>query len=163
MSDLTPEQTELSPLGAASDEALNPDPPDADDIVDDIEEATEDIDELSEQLAVHSIISEERHDEILARVDECNQTIQTLSSQVTQGESPILTQLLNQMIELRTELSVLKSSMDSRLNRDRTPNPSETSEPETPLENPAEQNREKSTVERSEENAEQKRPKNRFV
>ena len=158
MPELTPDEIE----------ALNTDPPDADDIVEDIEEATEDIDELSEQLAVHSIISEERHDEILARVDECNQTIQTLSSQVTQGESPILTQLLNQMIELRTELATLKentkSLMDSRSNQDRTPNPSSEVTPEPVIENPAEPNQEKSTVERSEENAEAKpRPKNRFV
>ena len=153
MPELTPEEIE----------ALNADPVE-DAVLSDIDETIEDIDELSEQLAVHSIISEERHDEILARVDECNQTIQTLSSQVTQGESPILTQLLNQMIELRTELSVMKSSMDSRLNQVRSPNPSETPEPETALvENPAEPNQERSTVEHSEENVEQKRPKNRFV
>lgn len=156
--DLTPEQIE----------ALNADPPDADDIIDDIEEATEDIDELSEQLAVHSIISEERHDEILARVDECNQTIQTLSSQVTQGESPILTQLLNQMIETRAELATLRSSLialtESKSNQDQTLSESEDKTEIPPVENPDEPNREKSTDERREENEDQKpRPKNRFV
>jgi hypothetical protein len=150
MPELTPEEIE----------ALNADPPE-EAIIEDIEEAVDDIDELSEQLAVHSIISEERHDEILARVDECNQTIQILSSQANQAENPILTQLLNQMIELRTELASLKFLMDSRLNRDRTPNASETP---TPIESPAEPNQERSTEEPFVENVEAKpRPKNRFI
>jgi hypothetical protein len=139
-------------------EALNADPVE-EAIVEDIEEATDDIDELSEALAVHSIISEERHDEILERVDECRTQLATLSS-VPTAENPILTQLLNQMIELRTELATLKSSMELRSNPAPTQNESETP---TPVENPEETRTEPSPKEEAENPVPEVKKKNRFV
>jgi hypothetical protein len=93
------------------------------------DEIEDDIDELAEALAVHSIISEERHDEILERVDECRMQLESLSTTGT-AESPLLTQIMSQLVEIRAELMNLKSSMDSRPNRPQEqPSESPTEEP----------------------------------
>ena len=84
-------------------------------IREDLEEATEDVDELVSTLAAHATLSETRHTEILERIDQCR-TISERLSATSGAENPMLTQLLNQMVELRAELSTLKSSMDSRQN-----------------------------------------------
>jgi DNA repair exonuclease SbcCD ATPase subunit len=80
------------------------------------EEETEEIDELSEQLAVHSIMSEERHDQIIGEVRECQTRLEALSSRLEANQnpdSPALHQILQQVSELRAEMATLKSSLDS--------------------------------------------------
>lgn len=76
------------------------------------DDVVEDIDELAEQLAVHQIISEERHEEILQGVAECQKTLETLSG--VQTENPILTTIMNQLIEMREELIILRLSLDMK-------------------------------------------------
>lgn len=132
-------------------------------IVDEIEEVTDDIDELTETLVAHSIMSEARHEEILEEISECRLQVQQLSTNpALSAENPILTQLLNQMIELRSEVMSLRSSMDLRRN---LPIPSElvVPEAETPQDTP---NPGASTEEPSEANVENPVPKparkNRF-
>lgn len=79
------------------------------------QEIEDDIDELAEALAVHSIISEERHDEILTEVAACQTRLEQLST-VGTAESPLLTQIIAELATIRGELQSLKSSMDSRQN-----------------------------------------------
>lgn len=79
-----------------------------------IDETEDEIDELTEQLVAHQIMSEARHEEIIERVNECHQLLEN-SSETSGAENPILTQVLNQLIEIRAELATLKSSMDSKI------------------------------------------------
>lgn len=78
-----------------------------------IDETDEDINELQEALAVHSIMSEQRHEEILEGIEECQTRLETLSATAQTAESPILTQVLNQLVELRAEIATIRASMDS--------------------------------------------------
>jgi archaellum component FlaC len=86
-----------------------------------VQEDIDDVDELSEQLAAHSIMSEERHDEILERVDQCQSRLEQLSTELQKlrtsetAESPVLSQIQAALESLRTEVASLKSSMDMRL------------------------------------------------
>ena len=89
-------------------------PPSTEEIIDAVEDETEEVDELVAQLSALSAISETRHTQILERTDACRVELERLST-IPQAESPLLTQLLNQMIEIRTELTSLKLSMDLRL------------------------------------------------
>lgn len=76
--------------------------------VEDAEEQAEDIDELAEQLAVHQIISEERHQEILEEVGRCEEGLERIRNQqqsMNQTESPAAQATL-------TELTLLRERMD---------------------------------------------------
>src|SRR5215469_16649891 len=63
------------------------------------DEVESDIADLAEQLVGQAAISETRHNAILNEVTQCREQI-TLLSQTNQPENPLLTQLLNQMIEI---------------------------------------------------------------
>lgn len=128
---MTPEELALIEAGASEDNA-------------------EEIDELSEQLAVHSIISEERHDEILERVDQCRTELERLSANgLTTAESPMLIQMVTQLAEIRAELTNLKSSQDRM---DQTLRESSTQTRQEPEMVPEEPRAEELMVEPSEEN-----------
>jgi len=99
MPELTPEELALVEAGESAEDA--------------IEETAEEIDEITEQLVAHSIMSEERHEEIIEKVDECLSRLES-SSATAGAENPMLAQLLNQLIEIRAEVTALKSSWDSR-------------------------------------------------
>ena len=85
-----------------------------------VEQIGDDVDEVAEALAVHSIISEERHDEILERVEICQSRLEVLSTQVqaispSSAENPTLARILEQLGELKgrvESLQSLQSSMD---------------------------------------------------
>jgi hypothetical protein len=115
------------------------------------DEVEEDIDELL--VAVQNLAG--GNTQILERLETCQTRLEVLSTTAT-AENPVLTQMLNQLVEMRAQLMSLNSSMDSRL---RVPPQSES--PEANLEEPR---AEESMVEPSVENEEpQKTRKNRFV
>ena len=87
-----------------------------------IDEVTDEIDEVTEILEAHQIMSENRHEEILERIDGCQTQLENLSK-TEAAENPLLTQLLSQMTELRTQLESLRSSLDTK-SKDQTPNQS---------------------------------------
>jgi hypothetical protein len=119
------------------------------------EEIEDDIDELAEALAVHSIISEQRHEQILEEVAACQTQLETLSTS-PQTENPLLTQITTQLAEIRAELLILKSSMATMSNRP--------PRSESEIQSPEEPNPERLTEEPSVENEPPKPArKNRFV
>lgn len=89
--------------------------------IDAIEDAASEIDEVSSQLTELNAQAETRHADILERLNTCLAKVETLSSSQT-AENPLLTQVLNQVVELKAEILSLKASMDS------TPNPQPPSE-----------------------------------
>lgn len=80
-------------------------------LVDAIETEADEIDEVSEALAVHGIISEKRHEQILEEVDECKTRLDQLLTKEPTAESPTLTMILERLIQIQTELAVLKESV----------------------------------------------------
>jgi hypothetical protein len=84
-----------------------------------VEQIGDDVDEVAEALAVHSIVSEERHDEILVRVESCQLQLEALSSRMEalspSMENPILARLLETVSELKGQIESLRSSVDSKL------------------------------------------------
>jgi hypothetical protein len=160
-----PEELETGPPVGEPPEHVHSESPAIEEIVEDISDTEDDIDELAEALAVHSIISEERHDEILERVDECRNRLEVLLP-MTQAENPLLSQILSEMTAIRAELMSLKSSMGTRPNH---PPPNESPSEEQRAENPEEPNQAPSIAEPSvarEEPEAQPAPKakkNRFV
>ena len=100
------------------------------DPVEEVEEVTDEIEDVSEQLALHSIISEERHNEILERVDECRNRLEQLSA----TESPSVAALQAEVQTLRSEMIELKSLLVS-MSKNLQPRES-TPEPVTELEEP---------------------------
>lgn len=75
------------------------------------EEVEEDIDELL--VAVQNLAG--GNTRILERLETCQNRLEVLSTTAT-AENPVLTQVLNQLVEMRAELMSLKSSMDLRRN-----------------------------------------------
>jgi len=103
-----------------------------------IEEVAEDIDELSEQLAVHAIISEERHEEILGEVAECRSQMESLLSRMEQqapataAESPVLAQVSEQMTSLLSRMEALEAKLAALSKDSLNPTPSPSVTPEAP-------------------------------
>lgn len=91
--------------------------PDSSDIADAIEDTDDEIDEVAEQLAAHSILSDARHEEILEGIDECRTKLLTIAEQAQTAESPLLTQLTAQIAEINAQVLSLKQSMDTMLSR----------------------------------------------
>lgn len=92
-----------------------------------IEEVEEEIDELSEQVALDSILSEERHDEVMEGLEECRQRLERLT---TEGQNPQLEAIqaelreMRQMLhEVRTELQTYSSTRPSNPTFSSSPNP----------------------------------------
>jgi hypothetical protein len=72
------------------------------------EEITEEIDELSEQVALDSILSEERHDEVMEGLEVCQQRLERLTNET--GENP---QVARELGELRQEVIALRQAISS--------------------------------------------------
>lgn len=108
----------------------------SEDVIEDvIDEATEDVDELLQQITELRAGTETRDAEITRRLDECQTTLQNLSSTVT-AENPLLSQILLQLTETKVELARLQTmtqSMDTTLKARQQPN-SETPTVENPPE-----------------------------
>jgi chromosome segregation ATPase len=84
-------------------------------VVDVIDQTQDEVDELQEQVSGLESLTKTQHAEMTAKVDTCLSKLEALSTQ-NSAENPLLTQLLNQLVEIRSELSSLKSSMDTRQN-----------------------------------------------
>lgn len=85
------------------------------------EELSDDIDDLSEQVALDSILDEERHDEIVEVLTECRERLDQLTTQSQTGESPALHRIAEDLTEVRRELAELRHSLT---NSQPTPKPS---------------------------------------
>jgi hypothetical protein len=116
-------------------------------ISEELEIEAEEIDDLSEQLAVHSLMSEERHTEIISGVTTCQENLAQIAQQVQQissqtaaaAESPSLTLILERLGEIQSRLSTLQKKVDG-LNPSQTVPASLTLQPsqsETPPEGAA--------------------------
>lgn len=104
-----------------------------------IEEQAEDVDELAEQLAVHQIISEERHEEILSEVNQCREELGRLRDQqqsTMQTESPAAQATLTELTLLRERMDRIEASLTALLasqgHQPSIPIPSLSAQPETP-------------------------------
>jgi hypothetical protein len=94
-----------------------------------LEEEAENIDELAEQLAVHQIISEERHQEILEEVAQCRDGLRELRERnQIPTESPAYQAMLTQMTLLLERLDRMAAASPpqspERPPSNRTPLPS---------------------------------------
>jgi chromosome segregation ATPase len=98
-------------------------------------ETVEEVDELLETLAAESIVSEERHDEVMQEVLACRNQMETLAQQ-QQTENPMLAQIQAQITELHSRMEAIFSELQS-LSRSRrsgeeqrlsTPEPSRSTE-----------------------------------
>lgn len=132
-------------------------------VVDAIEIEAEEIDEVSEALAVMGIISEERHNQLLEEVNQCRDLVVSLSTKVQTEESPTLTMILERLMQIQIELADLKKSM--KPSSDSNPSntlPSESAiviaPPPEVIPNPDEPKAEESMVEPSGVDAEPPKP-----
>lgn len=122
-------------------------------------EVQDQIDEVIDEVEADTELSEERHTEILGRLDQCLTQLEKLSTTSAQAENPMLTQIVSQVAEIKGEIASLKSSLDSMRNNP-TPNVSVV---EVPMES-AEPNPESLTEEPALAEPEAKeRPKHRVV
>lgn len=101
-----------------------------------IEEQVEDVDELAEQLAVHQIISEERHQEILEEVGRCEEGLERIRSQqqsMTQTESPAAQATLTELTLLRERMDRIEATLNqlaaSQGHQPSTQTPSQSNQP----------------------------------
>jgi hypothetical protein len=114
-----------------------------------IENTEDEIDLVSEQVAVLGIEDEERHDQIMEGVNECRQRLESLSTLTQTAESPLLSEIMTEIREIRSQLSDLQKKVIPSSNM----NPSNLPQSES-TETPAivvleEQNREELTGEPS--------------
>jgi hypothetical protein len=77
------------------------------------EEEIEEILTVSEELALHSIISEERHEEILEEVEQCRTQLESLSM----GESPTLAAIQTQLTAIHAELMNQRAELEAMRTR----------------------------------------------
>jgi hypothetical protein len=129
-------------------------------ILEDIDEAAEDVDELVVRLTELATATETRDTQILSEVQRCQTELMKLSTATLTAENPLLTQILTQLVEMRVELSSLKSSADTR-QRNR-----ELSDSETPEQVPADESHDETPgnpVENGDPTSGRQARKNRFV
>jgi hypothetical protein len=111
MPELTAEEKALIEAGACESE-----------IQDAVDENAEEVDELVELVRSQRNLSETRHAEILARVNECSNSLERLSTQ-TQAENPAMTQVLSQLAEMRVEMDLLRQELRSTATMSKVPTP----------------------------------------
>lgn len=92
-------------IGGTGDEP----PSSTDDVLDELEDTSDEIDELTETLIAHSILSEERHAEILQRIETCQIQLMELRANTQAAEIPALTQLLSEMGQIQGQLTALQT------------------------------------------------------
>jgi hypothetical protein len=93
---------------------MSPEPVPAAEIEDELEVVDEGIDEVSEMLAVHSIVSEERHGEIIEGVEQCRESLQAIESQLQQSPaSPSMELLLERTAQIAERLTNLETEVRS--------------------------------------------------
>lgn len=104
----------------------------AEDVIDEIDNG---IDDLEEMLAVHSIVSEERHEEILGGVAECRESLTVIQNQLQSptNQSPSMELLLERTQAIMERLTALETEIRSLRP---SPNPAPSSNPEQPPSEP---------------------------
>jgi hypothetical protein len=96
MPELTPEELALIEAGAATDDA------------------SDEVDEILQELQSQKTVSETRYTELNERLSQCLLKLEALSAGAS-AENPILTQLSNQIAEIRVDVtSALKSLEDMK-------------------------------------------------
>lgn len=124
------------------------------------EESLTEIEAVGEQLALHSIESEARHEQILEAVEVNHQCLLRLEQSNPPSENPASQAMITELATVKTELAEVKgmltaimaslAALNSVIPR-HTPNPSPEANPEPatemPAENPSEQKPEESTAE----------------
>lgn len=108
-----------------------------------------DIDEAVAAVQAEALLSAERHGELMERLNECQNRMDQLSSRLeaassSQAESPLLSQILTQLTEMRAEVETLKSGLEKMREPSIQTPPSESTPPQEP---PVEPVQEESTVE----------------
>lgn len=104
-------------------------------IEEEIGEEEEELDELTEMLAVHSIVSEERHDEIITGVDSCRENLATITTQLqTLGaENPSILLLLERVSAMEGKLEAITAQLQAlAVSSNPQPSPSENPQPRPP-------------------------------
>lgn len=104
-----------------------------------LENVNDDVDEIAESVAVLSIVTEERHAEILEEINQCRNQLENLSTicqAQSTAENPLLAQMMAEIQRLAAQLESLKSSMDSMQSSPRL-SPSIEPEPAPAVEVPA--------------------------
>lgn len=103
----------------------------AEPVVSALDDVDDEIDDLSEMLALHSIVSEERHQEICEGVDLCRESLGQLQTQVQQlgAESPTLALILERISETAARLTTLEAEVRELRSQSPAPSPSQTPGP----------------------------------
>lgn len=94
---------------------------------------SEEVDEVAEALAVQSIENEERHEEIISGVQECQGRLETIQNLST-AENPQIAQIQREQAEIRSRLDQIWEALQSLRNPPPAPSPSPS--PNPPPSNP---------------------------
>jgi hypothetical protein len=88
-------------------------------IEDEVSIVEDEVDELQEALAVHSIMSEERHKEIIEGVQSCRESLEQIQNRLpeTPGESPVLNRILEELTLIQTRLTTIETEARESRNR----------------------------------------------
>jgi hypothetical protein len=78
-----------------------------------VEEVADEADELLDEIRALGTAQETRLSTLTENINTCRTQLERLS-QIQPAENPMLTQLLNQMIEIRAELASLKSTLEKQ-------------------------------------------------
>jgi hypothetical protein len=81
-----------------------------------VETVEEDLDLVSEQVAVLDIQDEERHEQIMEVLSECREQLATLTNSSVATESPMLIQIQADLVTIKDQLAILTSERRNRSN-----------------------------------------------
>jgi hypothetical protein len=87
-----------------------------------VDDAEDELDLVAEQVAISSIEDQERYEHILEEIAQCRSRLENLSAS-TMPESPILNQILSEILTIKVKVEKLESENRSR-NTQSTPNTS---------------------------------------
>jgi hypothetical protein len=97
-----------------------------------VETVEEDLDLVSEQVAVLDIQDEERHEQIMEVLSECREQLATLTNSSVATESPMLIQIQADLVTIKDQLAILTSERRNRLSSNSSnPPQSESTNPGT--------------------------------
>src|SRR6266849_4707103 len=73
----------------------------------------DDVQHVAEELAVHSVISEERHEEILEESEKCLTRLEVLSTEQKTENENLRSAIVSEMVAIAAELKALKAELKS--------------------------------------------------
>lgn len=74
-----------------------------------VEDAEEELDLVAEQVGLLSIEEDERYSHLLERIEACQQRLESLSTNPNQTESPILNQILTEILDIKSRVERMES------------------------------------------------------